>query len=97
MDVRDLAEDADGVSDPDPDDADGHKGGGGGKDADEGFDLPYAADDLGLAALAASGGFILVKKELIVLVAGEGSAVGEQGDEAGGNDGPDDQEGRDSG
>lgn len=83
-----LAEDANGVGDPDAHDANGDEGGGAAEDGDEGLDLADAADDVALTLLAV--GVVTGEEKLLLLIAGELAAVGEQADEDGGERGPDD-------
>jgi hypothetical protein len=81
-----------GVEGPDGYDADGDDGGGSAEDANVRLDLLDAGDDLGLLAL--SIGVNVGEEEALLLVAGELTAVGQDGDEAGGDGGPDNEHGR---
>ena len=76
-----------GVEGPDGYDAYGDDGGGDAEDADVGLDLFNAVDDL--AVLTLSGWVGVGEEETFLLVTGELAAVGEDGDEACGEDGPD--------
>jgi hypothetical protein len=81
-----------GVQCPDGDDTDGDQSRGDAEDADVGLDLINPVDYLGL--LAGSLGAVIGEEEPLLLVAGELSAIGEDGDETGGDGSPDGEHGR---
>ncbi len=80
-----------GVECPDGDDGYGDESGGGAQDADVGLDLLDSVDYLRL--LPRSLIAVVGEEEALLLVAGELSAIGEDGDEAGGDGSPDGEHG----
>lgn len=78
-----------GVHGPDGDDAYGECSGGDAENADVGLNLIDALDDLALLPLAV--GVDVGEEETLLLVAGELTAIGEDGDETGGENRPDGQ------
>jgi hypothetical protein len=68
----------------------GHEAGEAAEDADQGLGSAELGDDLVLMALL--NGVAVTEEELIFLVTGEGGVVGEQAQEAGQEDAPDDEQ-----